>query len=263
MFTSYMDASLSGDRNIIAVGGFLMKEPDTNLFKKEWSSRIAQDNLTFFHMSECCTRPKGTPYTLLGRHKCDALIKDLINILKARLHAWCAVSVTVTEHTDATRDWSRQIGRDWLAVFGHAFNSCLMRCVGLVKSWADEVQYHGPINYIFEAGDEYQSEANRSMLLVCRHPILRKEYRYGSHEFRGKENESLQGADAIAYEWRADRENQFESESIVRPRRLSLQALLRRPNRVIYLRNYELNIFFRDSAELFFSDKFRKYLKQS
>jgi hypothetical protein len=55
-----------------------------------------------------------------------------------------------------------------------------------VKFWASNNDFDGNVAYVFESGEQHQSEAKAFMDKVFKHPQMRRDFKYSSHKFENK-----------------------------------------------------------------------------
>lgn len=104
-------------------------------------------------------------------------------------------------------------------ITGSAYSFCVHTCLTAVKSWADQINYVGGIDYVFESGHRSQPEANGIMKRLFQQPQLRASHRYASHIFADKRRvRPLQPADLIAWQWHTDQKRRMAGKQLA-PRR--------------------------------------------
>jgi Protein of unknown function (DUF3800) len=174
----------------LCVAGYLFKKGNAHALDIAWREMLQEKSLPFFRMSDCA---HGTgPFQ--GWSKIDTTDLEIraINLVKAYAAYGFAASVVMDDFHLIPN----------LGLFDTAYSfACLQMFLG-VKYWADNNDFHGDVNYVFESGAQHQSEANAFMQNVFEHPQMRLDFRYSSHTFADKANVSqLQCADLLAWHW--------------------------------------------------------------
>src|SRR5258708_22573673 len=83
---------------------------------------------------------------------------------------------------------------------GSKYTICALRSLTRLEQWADENKLDGRIMYLFEAGNEYQGEANGMMETIKKTPKMRTAFRYEKHDFLKKSLlPPLQSADMFVW----------------------------------------------------------------
>jgi len=246
---AYFDESISGDKKLLAIGGFLFDRTHARRLNRQWKLILKDYNLDFFHMCDCANG--APPYDAMERGRRDRLARRLINAIHSHAELQIAVSVNVEEFIASSRKASIETGMDFLNAFGGPYTWAAQACMESVAQWCKERAYNGPITYFFEQGNAFQTEADRFLNMIPFDKEVRTKYRYYTHVFVPKETEHgnrlVQAADILAWEWMRDRSEQIEKIS-VRPRRLSLTFLLKhRLAAVRHWRDTELQASFGDT----------------
>jgi hypothetical protein len=102
------------------------------------------------------------------------------------------------------------------------YSFCCYLCMQEMGNWIREQGIGSRISYIFEAGQNFQAEANDLMYLAANSPALRDLYCYRNHAFLDKvDAPPLQAADFLAWEWAKHRD-----ETINKPIRQARRSLI-------------------------------------
>jgi hypothetical protein len=150
--------------------------------------------IEYFHAGRCFGR--YDEFDVLGESEKSALFEELISLIKrtARVGLVCGLS---------EESFTTAIRRNKLRRFsGSMYTACVLRSLDLIQSWADEENFDGKIVYVFEAGHEFEGEADAMLTQIVDVPEHRERLRYGGHQFAPKlEHPPLQAADLFLWLW--------------------------------------------------------------
>ena len=188
---AYFDESGTHDGSpFVCVTGYLFQKGNATALDTAWRWMLEGNGLPFFRMSDCA---HGTgPFK--GWSKIDRTNLEIraIDLVKTYAAYGFAASV-VMEDFHLIRN---------LGLFDTAYSfACLQMFLG-VKFWASNNDFDGDVAYVFESGEQHQSEAKAFMDKVFKHPQMRRDFKYSSHKFENKADSSqLQCADLLAWHW--------------------------------------------------------------
>jgi hypothetical protein len=231
MMEAYLDESGTQPGSpAMCVAGYLFEHAQRCALEQEWSYALAEAGVRYFHMGDCVHGVRT--FKALPDDRRKALIRTLIGILKERM-AW-GVAIAVNE----------QEGNAYISAYpgiehflSSAYTLCVMWCVEEIRRWvAAHCAADERVTYCFERGHAKQGEADRFLIRVKQSPMLQRHYCYAGHGFAGRKVVCpLQTADLLAWEW-CKRYKDLHGPT-TRPLRASLQSLLQRPHRCLFLNN--------------------------
>ena len=188
---AYFDESGTHEGSpIVCVAGYLFENGNATALDVAWREMLQEKGLPFFRMSDCAH--STGPFKGWSKSDTTDLATKTIELVKAYATHGFAASVDLDDFHLIPN----------LGLFDSAYSfSCLQMLLG-VKQWADANKFCGEIAYIFESGALHQSEANVFMNKVFKTPQMMTDFRYSTHDFKGKsEVIQLQCADLLAWHW--------------------------------------------------------------
>jgi hypothetical protein len=250
--TAYFDESDgSGRLPITSVGGYLFEPDQYNAFDAKLKALCKDIGIEFFRTTDCLHGSGQFARFGPGHPICERAERAAISLI--REHAILGVGGAVSEAT-----FNLLVPVAGLPLlFNTPYSMLCNWCLAEIGRWANGVNFHGKIAYLFESGNDHQSEANTSMDWASKQPILREHYRYANHGFVcKKELRGLQAADMLAYFSRRegeDRETEQRTGEWKRPRRKDFQALIGFSNDEVGLIKHQLKLFNADNLKEAFS----------
>jgi hypothetical protein len=197
---------------IFCVAGYAFVPEQARKFIKEWFELFGTSG---YRTVELLAR-QGR-FERISETERDRLLREAVKIIKKRISFGVAVSCNVVE--------VMSISPTWIRGMGHAYPLCChlsMMALGkkLIDSGSSE-----RVNYVFEAGHEFEPEARDFVRSMAQCPEAKEAYRHSGDAFIPKADAvPLQAADMLAWEWA-----KFEDETLalrLRPMRKSLHALV-------------------------------------
>lgn len=160
---------------------------------------------------------KAKPFEGISKPEHDRLIKIGVGLVREYFIGGVVVSC-----------WNQDVENfspRWIRGYGRAYSICCHFCATAIGAWAKENGDKGGIEYLFETGDDYHSEAEFVLAQADKVPVVRDSYQCLSHRFIPKDaGLPFHGADMLAWEW-----GKYWTETVAqnkRPMRLSLAHLL-------------------------------------
>jgi hypothetical protein len=152
-------------------------------------------------------------------------IEVITEVINRRIFLGVSISVNVNEVA--------RLSPTWVEGFGHADPVCCHLVLASISNAIRSAGLNYDVMYTFEAGQEYQAEANSFIDRYVLSPLGKTYYQYRGHAFIPKNDAlPLQAADLLAWEWTKFRDETMEQG--IRPIRNSLKALLEsHPDRYI------------------------------
>lgn len=188
---AYFDESGTHEGSpFVCVAGYLFEKGNAADLDAKWQGMLKEKGLDFFRMSDCAHRTG--PFKGWSESDTTNLEIRAIELVKVYATHGFAASVDLDDFHLIPN----------LGLFDSAYSfSCLQMLLG-VKQWADAHKFCGEIAYIFESGALHQSEANAFMNKVFKIPQMKTDFRYSTHDFKGKSKvKQLQCADLLAWHW--------------------------------------------------------------
>lgn len=206
-----------------AVGGYVFLPKHHKKFDAAW--RRLMYPFWPFHMKEFVHRrdkiDRRTTFESLSDADRDRLIRDAVKIINR--HTKLCISIACN-----SRDVERL--RPGLRGLNSAYSVCCHMCMVLLGMWIERNKLPHQVAYVFEAGNEFQAEAEDVMRGAQRDSVTKQHCRYKAHAFVDKADASaLQAADLFVWEL-----TKFLDETVgqrrlgrpIRPPRASLRALV-------------------------------------
>lgn len=186
---------------ITCMGGHVFDEDGEKEFTSEWV-KILQPfknrGIEFFHANKCYPRKDGYPwkseYSVLSDAEKSGLFAALIALTRRTAKFGMVSGIKDEVFEEVMR-------RNKFQTFtGSKYTICARRSLTLIEQWADENKFDGKIIYLFEAGNEYQGEADAMMETIKKTPKMRNAFRYENHDFIKKSLlPTLQAADMFVW----------------------------------------------------------------
>lgn len=201
MMRAYFDDSgthKDGRSRMVICGGVIVSDEQHDLFREEWNGILGRvknqhrEAPAFFHFTKL-KAARVLPYCDMTESERHILLMQLLLAMRVRIR-FCfsgAMPVSVYEETLTTEEKER---------YGTAFTWAVQLTWRLIHSWAERNQYHDPIPFVVESGDE---EVDEQISDVFNHaasdPVLKERYRLHSLTMGGKTDfTALQAADIVA-----------------------------------------------------------------
>jgi hypothetical protein len=190
------DGSGKEDRRILVVAGFVSRSADWQSFHKEWTARLAQDGLTYFHMVDFASSRDqfvGWDKDEPGRRR---LLGGLMDIIRSHVYRKFGCVVENSQFYRLSKDNQKEFSLNAYSLAGRS-------CVADVALWKrQEAMSHVPIAYVFEEGDDGVGLLTDRMLKDghSRPHFLPKKDRTGPDGSPINAYTPLQAADMLAYE---------------------------------------------------------------
>lgn len=183
----YADASEIG--GYLSVGAIVFRKKYINAFEKEWRAMLRRYGLTYFHMTDC-NAGKGE-YSALSDEECDSCARLAIKIILKYASSGTIFSVKQS-------DFYEIITKKGISPNPFTFGA--WRMLFDVAHWADDNDPSARITYIFEAGDDHQSDANIMFSSILEDAERCSRFRYRGHAFLPKKTSlPTQAADILAW----------------------------------------------------------------
>ena len=215
---AYFDESEREDGTFV-VAGYGLFPGNVRRFNRRWKNMLG--SIKVFHMADLVAlQGEFEDFT---RADSNDLIKRAAAIVAAEIEVAIAFSFSRADF---------QAVASQLRGLREPYSFCCYLCMQEMGNWIREQGIGSRVSYFFEAGQEFQAEANDLMHLAAI-PTVRDLYCYQSHDFLKKNDAPappLQAADFLAWEWSKHRHETVNESK--RPTRFSLIALYgNRPER--------------------------------
>jgi hypothetical protein len=198
----YFDESLMPEKGTMIVAGCLFDDVHALRFKPKWDRLWRKYGGC--HMADFVAR-QG-PYKGISDEEHHVLMVGSVALLTKHVDQAVAISCEVNEAAALCEP---------LDGFRSPYGMCSTFAVGgAMLFWRDRKRRHETdrVAYVFEAGHKDAAEVSRFLHAIATNPVARKDYLYGAHSFRLKEEESLlQAPDFFAWEM-----NRFMTRSVLR-----------------------------------------------
>jgi hypothetical protein len=184
MFTAALDASGSREQLIVVVAGFVAPDRAWDEFGEQWTERLAQDALEYFHMREY-THSVGPWREWKGdTRRRNRLYGDLMDIVRSHVSRKFG-SVVAPSKLNTINDALREH-------FNITEYSLAGRTIAAaIRRWMDSEKISGDVRMVFEHGDEGRGKLLR---------IFESDNLPPPEFLKKKEYLPLQAADILAYE---------------------------------------------------------------
>ncbi|QLC25097.1 DUF3800 domain-containing protein [Parasphingopyxis algicola] len=183
---AFFDASEGG--GYLTVGGYLFRKKHIKPFTKRWRAMLRKFGIEYFRMTECNTA--SGEFSNKGEQECDQCARTAIPIITdyATSGITATVDIGAFEQSGLT-DFMQ-------SPFSLAAYSALVGC----RQWAEANDLVARVFYVFEAGDDYQSDANQLLNSISEDAERRQTYYYEDHAFLTKRGSlPTQAADILAW----------------------------------------------------------------
>lgn len=207
------DSGTHDDAPAVVVAGYLASAEKWHEFACEWAGMLSEGNLTYWHQVDFAHRV--TEYIGWTEEKRVMFMQRAIGIIKNTVIAGVSCGVNTT----AFRELAPR-----LPLRPYAF--CAMGCFKHLEKWAFENSHRDPIDCIFEAGTQGESEISDMVReLTSDEDGERLGFRIDPLRL-GKKKQllPLQTADILAYEFYLEARNGHINGEVRRPR-MSLKGL--------------------------------------
>jgi hypothetical protein len=192
VFAYFDESSTQDDAPSLVVAGYVFRPSDYRAFDWEWGEALALAGVPYWHTVRAMGKPSG-PFEGKAVEEVAELGAKCRNLIHRYARVGVGVSVTQSEFDALAPD-------GWIGRYGGAYTAALQWCLAGIREWADANDVDGVFAYFFEAGNEFQKEANDRMNLIYNDLAKRAEYRHDSHTFAdGTRHHGLQAADMFAW----------------------------------------------------------------
>ena len=185
---AYFDASESAD-GYYTVAGYIFERPNVRPFERLWGRMIKDHPISCFHMTDC-NQQKGE-FNGMSKRECDQCARKAIHAISKRASQGIVVGIRVADfHELAAAD----------GFMPSPFSLCAHGVLMLCSQWAEIHAPQAKFAYIFESGDDYQSDVNQLLNTIGEDEMRTKMFRYHTHAFHPKRKSyPVQAADVIAW----------------------------------------------------------------
>ncbi len=180
----------------LCVAGFVFKDVKYKQFCRRWARLLAEPfpggrSIAAMHMKDLVPGKKAfTGVSIANRKECLRRAAEIISD-----HALLATGALVDQ-----KEFEALAGSDWPERFGSSYTTLCQRAAQITASYLQEKKRFDPIVYTFEAGQQWEHEADQIFRSIGRTPFLKKLYQYGHHTFADKcASFGTQAADIIAW----------------------------------------------------------------
>jgi len=235
MFEAYFDLSTAARADALVVAGYIAAGDQWKHFDREWKEFLADEDLTFFHMTDCENRRKE--FEGWDEKRKLRAIKRAHGIIKCRTNIAISAGIILPDYQAVLFD-----APDVAKELGSPFFLCVNGCLREIAKWIEKYHRKGePIAYIFEEGDEGKGEIMEMFRKISGDARLKAGCGYESFRFANKRIVTpLQAADINAYESWKHMINQITIPTPLRPIRKSMWSLAGHPNQSRYFDREEL-----------------------
>lgn len=190
----YSDASENG--GFVSLGSVLFRKKNLKPFNRKWRAMLRKHGISYFHMTDC--NVGQGEFKGMSDEECDECAREAIGILLEFATKGAIFSVKKADFYDI-------IGER--GVMPNPFTLGAWFTIFDLRHWADEHDPIARISYIFEAGDDHQSDVNSLFKSVREDPTRLATARYRNHAFVPKElSYPSQAADILAWHGAKHRE---------------------------------------------------------
>jgi len=199
---AYADETGTPERDLSGVAAYVFSDDGAKQFRHFYESNIHnriplnKNGVRLYHTSRCATGSRE--YEGMDDSERQQIIDLMVQCISQSATLGVAVLLPRAEYEKA-RDASPPV----VECSGSPYSVCLVRCMNIICDWLDQKELGGGIDYVFEAGDRHQREANDFLRRISLSPELNKRYRM--HEFsfmpKGPEVPQLFAPDLLAWEW--------------------------------------------------------------
>lgn len=183
---AYFDASESRE-GYLTVAGYIFERRNVRPFESLWCKMIREHPpITYFHMTDCASGQdefKGVD--------CDQCARKAIRAISMKATQGIIAGVKIA-------DFKELMAAD--GFMPSPFSLCAHSALMLCAQWAEDHAPDATFAYVFEAGDDYQADANRILDAIGEDLMRSQLFRYKSHAFHPKRKSyPVQAADIIAW----------------------------------------------------------------
>lgn len=173
----------------LAIGALLFRKKDIKPFETEWRQMLRDNDLSHFHMTDC-NSAKGE-FQGKSDEDCDNCARRAIALILKYATKGTIFSVKKT-------DFYEIITKE--GIVPNPFTLGAWVTLFDVAGWANKNDQNARISYVFEAGDEHQSDADKFLKGIADDDERRARFRYRRHEFVLKRDSlPAQAADILAW----------------------------------------------------------------
>jgi len=150
MLSAYFDAAgKEYDQEHVLVAGFVAPTKMWEDFDKEWTERLRQDGLSYFHMVEFAhSKGEFKNGWRDDEPRRQALLRDLIGIILSHISG---KFVTVVEVAAFKKQLSEEIKRQFLI---KSYSLAGRTCAARIREWMKREWRYSKLEMVFEEGDE-------------------------------------------------------------------------------------------------------------
>ena len=183
----YSDASDLG--GYYSIGSLLIRKSKVRPFEKKWRRMLSNFGLTHFHMTDC--NANQGEFRNLGDDR-DRCARQAISILIEYGEKASIFCVKKSDFNEIILPSGLMPNPFALGVWYMLFDT---------RHWADDNDPNARISYIFESGDDDQSDADTLLKSIAQDPIRSQNSRYNGHAFLPKIGSlPTQAADILAWQ---------------------------------------------------------------
>jgi hypothetical protein len=201
---AYFDASEQGDYLVVA--GYLFRKKNVKPFERKWRAMLLEFGLEYFHMTDCNA----------GKKQFEKLDKDQrIECQTLAIATICEFATLGMTNSVNVADFKKVMGAN--GYMTNPFSLCAHGILMMCKNWAENFDKTARIAYIFEAGDNFQSDAHNILSSISEDDTRRRFFNYETHAFLTKRSSMpTQAADILA--WNAAKQYDRQKKGIGRIR---------------------------------------------
>ncbi len=213
MLKAYLDrgAKNYGRSSVMCVGAALFKPTPYKQFTRSWERMLREWDASSFHATDFYngggefqrSRPDGS--AIPGRQRqFEHDSRFIPMVIGEHVHRLFVVSLKVDEYEDVAP-------MAWRNRFGGVHQVAIQAVIDAIGHWADKARFSGEIAYVYETGDEEESQVSSALGKRHKSPKHRKHCRMASKPIgveKGKAR-GLEVSDFIAWHW-----NKFYADTL-------------------------------------------------
>lgn len=185
---AYFDASESLD-GYLTVAGYIFDRSSIKPFERLWRRMIKDHSISSFHMTDC-NQQRGE-FEGMTQPECDQCARKAIHAISKRALQGVTVSIRVADFHDDMLPYG---------LMPSPFSLCAQGVLMLCSQWADDHAPDARFAYVFESGDDYQSDVDMLLKSIGDDNDRLKMYHYHTHAFHPKSRSlPVQSADVLAW----------------------------------------------------------------
>ena len=190
------DASGKEDQRVLVVAGFISRPEDWQSFHTEWTKRLEEDGLTYFHMVDFASSRRQFTRWNDDEPRRKKLLGDLMAIIQAHVYRKFGSMVINDQFYKLSQGNQKKFALNAYSLSGRT-------CVADVSKWRQQQGLsHVPTGYVFEEGDNGAALLSERLLKDghSRPYFLSKKDRTEPDGTLINAYTPLQAADMLAYE---------------------------------------------------------------